>query len=532
MAPKKKTSGKPAPARKKAAAKKKAGVARKAGGGHEDSGQLVEIRNFGPIVRADLRMKNLTVLAGPNKTGKTFASKLLHSVFGVMNANHLEVLFQEHAGKIRDAMRDLWRLMPMEARIVRRLSKPHLSENRGGKRSTFRDFFVGVENQLDNLGKIVSSLADSSPDDPDAAATFGKLADGCVSLRTLYRERANDIVGAALSGEQTRAQSLHKEIVRGHAAELEDAFAGLANVPWTKGGDRLFREGAASAFYRSVASNFQVHPNRLSTNMKGSFSIKVEGVANFIVKRETPSFDIPDEGIDLTREQSRVLFLDSPIYWRLQSSLIRSTFPSSAIRREGNRLAGGAPQYFYDLVELLNEENPSPPSFPEPHKNLSDAIGGEIILSKTGMGNMLFFQEIGVPAPMPMHVTATGVVNLGFLSLLLEKNLIDKDTYVFIDEPESNLHPEWQVKMAETLYELARGGVNIVLATHSIDILKRLEIYAKEDVDAKKLMAVNHFALTDKGAIAEDDSKSLESKISAVMKELSSPFFDLYVRGL
>ena len=532
MASKKKTAAKPAPERKKPTAKKKAGVVRKAAVARENSGQLVEIRNFGPIIRADLRMKNLTVLAGPNKTGKTFASKLLHSVFGVMNAKHLDVLFQEHAERIREVMHRLWRLMPIEARSARTLSKPHLSESGGRKRNAIRDFFVEVENRLNDLGEIVSSLADASPNDPDAAAIFHKLADGCVSLRTLYRECVSDIIDAALSDLRTHAKSSHGEIVRGYAAELEDAFANLVAVPWTKGGDQLFREGAASAFYRSVASNFQVHPSRLSTNMKGGFSIKVEGVANFSVKGEIPSFDIPHEGIDLTREQSRVLFLDSPIYWRLQSSLIRSTFPSSAIRRGGNRLAGGAPQYFYDLVELLNEENPSPSSFPEPQKNLSDAIGGKITLSKTGMGNMLFFQETGVPAPMPMHVTATGVVNLGFLSLLLEKNLIDKDTYVFIDEPESNLHPEWQVKMAETLYELARGGVNIVLATHSIDILKRLEIYAKEDPDAKEWMAVNHFSLTGKGAIAEDDGKPLESKISAVMEELSSPFFGLYVRGL
>ena len=526
----KKAVAKAAVARKKAAAKKKAGIARKAAIARESSGQLVEIRNFGPIVRADLRMKNLTVLAGPNKTGKTFASKLLHSVFGVMNAKHLEVLFQEHAGKIRDVMFRLWRFMPMESRSIRTLSKPRLPESGRKERNAARDFFVDVESRLNDLGEIVSSLANASPNDPDAAVTFRKLDDGCVALRDLYRKCVGDIIHTALSGERTRAESSHGEIVRGYAAELEDAFASLANVPWTKGGDQLFREGAASAFYRSVESNFQVHPSRLSANMKGGFSIKVEGVANFDVKGEIPSFDIPREGIDLTREQSRVLFLDSPIYWRLQSSLIRSTFPSSAIRREGRRLAGGTPQYFYDLVELLNEENISPSDFSNLRKELISVIGGKIVLRKTGMGNMLFFQE--GKFEHPMHSTASGVVNLGFLTLLLEKNLIDKDTYVFIDEPETNLHPEWQVKMAEALYELARKGVNVVLATHSIDILKRLEIYAKEDADANMLMAVNHFSLTGKGAIAEDDGKPLESKISAVMEELSSPFFGLYVRGL
>ena len=530
----KKAVKKAAVARKKAAAKKAGRVARKRNSpaalprGAGDTGRLVVVQNLGPIAKAELRLKPLTVLAGPNKTGKTFASKMLHSVFGVMNANHLDVLFQNHADKIREVMRRLWRFMPMEDRTVRTLSKPRLPENGGRKRTSVRDFFVKVENRLDDMGKMVSSLADASVNDPESAATFRALADECESLRGLYKESAISIVSAALAGERSHDESSRRKIARGYAAELEDAFAALANVPWMEGGDRLFREGAADAFFQSIASNFQIHPGRLPMNMKGGFSINVEGIANFALKGESPSFDIPREGIDLTREQSRILFLDSPIYWRLQGPLIRSTFPSSALRRR-DPLIGRAPQYFYDLVELLNGENPSPPSFPELHEDLSKIIGGKIILQKTGMGNMLFFQDDRVRFPMPMHATATGVVNLGFLSLLIERNLIDKGTYVFIDEPESNLHPKWQVEMAEALYKLARGGVNVVLATHSIDILKRMEIYAKEDPDAEEFIAVNHFR---EGGIVEDNGKSLDAKISAVMKELSSPFFDLYVRGL
>ena len=529
----KKAVKKAAAARRKAAVKKTARVGRKAAVARKDAGRLVEIRNLGPIVRADLRMKNLTVLAGTNKTGKTFASKLLHSVFGVMNASHLDSFFQERAERIRDAMRRLWRIMPMEARSVRTLSKPHLSENGRKGRHPLRDFFLGVESRLDDIGEIVSSLADVSPDDPEAAAAFRKLADECAALGAFHRERADDIAKAALAGtgEHVRAEPSRGEIARGYAAELESAFDALATVPWTEGGERLFREGAASAFYQSVDSNFQVSPHNLARNMQGGFSINVEGVANFAVKGKSWLFQVPHGGIDLAREHSRVLFLDSPVYWRLQGHLIRATFPSSAIRRARFSVRG-APRYFYDLVELLNEENPSPSSFPGLHKDLRSAIGGKIMLLKAGMGNMLFFREVGVPAPMQMHATATGVVNLGFLSLLLERNIVDKDTYVFIDEPESNLHPEWQVKMAETLYELARAGVNVVLATHSIDILKRLEIYAKEDPDAEELVAVNHFTLTYKGAVVMDDNAPLLEKIIKVKKELSAPFFKLFARGL
>ena len=106
---------------------------------------------------------------------------------------------------------------------------------------------------------------------------------------------------------------------------------------------------------------------------------------------------------------------------------------------------------------------------------------------------------------------------------------MDKGTFLFIDEPESNLHPEWQVAMTEALWELARGGVNIVIATHSVDILKRLEIYAKEKdtkEDAANLIAVNHFQRD--GTV---QSGGVE-KIRDIKRDLSAPFFKLYKRGL
>ena len=99
---------------------------------------------------------------------------------------------------------------------------------------------------------------------------------------------------------------------------------------------------------------------------------------------------------------------------------------------------------------------------------------GKIAISESGN---LSFQENGRSFSLP--VTATGVANLGTLALLIEQKVLDKDSFLFIDEPEAHLHPAWQVVMAESLFELAKGGVNVVIATHSADILKWLEVHVK-----------------------------------------------------
>ena len=514
----KKAVKKAAAARRKAAVKKTARVGRKAAA-RENDGLLVEIKNLGPLTRADLRLKNLTVLAGPNKAGKTFASKALHSVFGALNANHAEMFFHGHAEHIRKAARDLWQQMPLSVRFPRaREARRMMGRGRNG-RAALRDFLVEIEGRLDEIGGDISSMPSKGRD--DAAATAEHLSEQCAALSAFYLEREQDLVKAALSngGDNSRM-----EIVRGCAASLKKAIAVMADVPWANGKDMFIREGGGRAFFRNIRSNFQVRPSRLPKGLKGAASIKIEGLAEFTVRRDSAAFKFSRTALRLMQERSRVLFLDSPIYWRLKSPLIRASFPSPSLGRREMGM-GGVPQYFYDLVALLNSGEADEPSFPKLHRELESTIGGKIILSKTGM--MLQFVEDGIEHPL--HSTASGVVNLGFLSFLLEKNLIDKDTYVFIDEPESNLHPEWQVKMAETLYELARAGVHIVLATHSNNILKRLEIYANEESDAEELVAVNHFR---KDGIVEDDGKPLDAKLAAVMEELSAPFFGLYMRGL
>ena len=169
-------------------------------------------------------------------------------------------------------------------------------------------------------------------------------------------------------------------------------------------------------------------------------------------------------------------------------------------------------------------------AFPDVYDNLTseEIIGGRIAISETGD---LSFRENGRNFSLP--VTATGIANLGILALLIERKVLDKGTFLFIDEPEAHLHPAWQVIMAESLFELSRRGVNIAIATHSVDILKWLEVRAKKKPEDKQLIALNHFSATgvnqDHEENAEDD---FETRMAEIKRELTKPFSDLYMEGL
>lgn len=63
--------------------------------------------------------------------------------------------------------------------------------------------------------------------------------------------------------------------------------------------------------------------------------------------------------------------------------------------------------------------------------------------------------------------TPSGIKQMGIIQLLLLNNKLKKGDYLIIDEPEVNLHPDWQFKFAEILVLLAKLGIIIYINSHS-----------------------------------------------------------------
>ena len=106
---------------------------------------------------------------------------------------------------------------------------------------------------------------------------------------------------------------------------------------------------------------------------------------------------------------------------------------------------------------------------------------------------------------------------------------MSKGSFLFVDEPESNLHPAWQIVMAKSLFELSRQGINVIISTHSTTILKWLEVHIKKHPEDAPLVSLNKFSAEGAEIL---DSGDFSYDISAIKKELTKPFADLYIEGL
>jgi len=89
-----------------------------------------------------------------------------------------------------------------------------------------------------------------------------------------------------------------------------------------------------------------------------------------------------------------------------------------------------------------------------------------------------------------MSQTAEGIKKVGILTTLIRNGNLNKNTILFIDEPETNLHPLAVFELVKMLFELSNAGVQIFLATHSYFVVKQFELLARRHDESVQLTSL------------------------------------------
>ncbi|MGP5543396.1 AAA family ATPase, partial [Psychrobacter celer] len=190
-----------------------------------------------------------------------------------------------------------------------------------------------------------------------------------------------------------------------------------------------------------------------------------------------------------------------------------------------NEVLTGIPKHFIDLKELLftNFKDGERPDFIiKCADELESKLQGKF---KAANSDLTFENSKG--QSISKSLVSFGMTNLGIFQAVLSKNIINKGSFVFIDEPESNLHPEWQAILANVLVELAKNGVYVIVTTHSSDMLKAFEISTQEQKVSDELST--YYFQTDGTLLAMDDEDL--SPIEQARKKLLETYENLMIRG-
>lgn len=76
----------------------------------------------------------------------------------------------------------------------------------------------------------------------------------------------------------------------------------------------------------------------------------------------------------------------------------------------------------------------------------------------------------------------SGHKQIGVLQMLVNNNQINTKTLLILDEPETNLHPSFQIQLANIIVLLVKQlNVMVYINSHSPFIIEALEVYSKKE---------------------------------------------------
>jgi predicted ATPase len=121
---------------------------------------------------------------------------------------------------------------------------------------------------------------------------------------------------------------------------------------------------------------------------------------------------------------------------------------------------------------------------------LEEAMDGKVKLDKNGR----FYLKSDTKGEIEMPLVAEGLRKLAMLAQLIATgNLLDQG-YLFWDEPETNLNPALIKVVAKVIFRLGQSGIQVFIATHSLFLLRELEILTAGNPETDK--SVRYFGLS------------------------------------
>jgi len=134
---------------------------------------------------------------------------------------------------------------------------------------------------------------------------------------------------------------------------------------------------------------------------------------------------------------------------------------------------------YYDLAKALRiypQQGKNYAEFAKSKQSLEAMFGGKV---EYDVGSAKWSFRKGNQR-FPIGVTAEGVKNIAILDTLLSNRYLDLQSVVFMDEPESALHPKALTTLLDIVAMLAERGIQFFMASHSYFVVKKLFLIAQE----------------------------------------------------
>lgn len=150
------------------------------------------------------------------------------------------------------------------------------------------------------------------------------------------------------------------------------------------------------------------------------------------------------------------------------------------------------------------------------NKKIKNILKGEFRFQNN---NLVFINDKGVETKM--KDTASGLKQIGVIQLLLAHRRLNENSFLIIDEPEVNLHPELQIDFAEILVSLVDElNIRIYVNSHSPMFIEAISVFSQY----YRLQDETIFYLTKNDTDDCNFVKIANDDMASVYKNLAEPY--------
>lgn len=420
----------------------------------------LEVSDFGPVARASIELRPLTVFVGPSNTGKSYLAILLYALHKFVSKNNFAVI-NENSDLRASSDRKTIKLISWMQGIA-------LAEQSSGAKNgvKYSENIIPNEFDIDEIISVTKRSGEIAA--KEIARCFGVKSADTLIKKTGRKMPSRVSVGKKGPNEQSlfdlslaiKKSGLEIELDKDKDAEYRVHNEHISSILRTQKLFELFNDDSETE-ESNDEQKFSIIL-LLSEMADAAFSLLVDPLSQ-------PVYYLP-------ADRAGVMHGHKVFIGKIIEQITRFGIePSPSVS-----LLSGILGDFLDQMQKFSNfdddvENPIAENFEKSlleGKISTEAPNNGLGISEIA-GPEFTYQPFGWDSSISLANTSSMVSELAPVVLYL-RHIVKPGNVLIIEEPESHLHPAKQADFTRQLTSLVNAGIRIIITTHSVWIIEAL----------------------------------------------------------
>ena len=434
------------------------------------------VRDFGPIHRGAVDLRPLTVFVGQSNTGKSYLAILIYALHNLFSAA------DDQRGMRKSAMLGISG-SPRGLPLIPQSTKMKMSEDHT------RTFVEWTESAVDNAKQVPKYIPDSIAEIIRPSLEISKESMAPIEneiMRCFGQHRIQDLVRFGVSD----GASINIKKTAPSNSGIGTAFD--CNIRLKLENNEIDTSVPNGAPLRVIGSelrrSYRIAQSIVEASERASLFSRNSREGQHQKRRLDRYISWYTDALVRSTLHSAIGPLDAHAYYlpadrtgimhahRVVVSTLIGSISTAGLRPAINvpPLSGILTDFLQELIALVPNANKQRVPRHDLGKMIEDRVlKGSVIVATSDAYPSFSYRPDGLKRDIPLASSSSMVSELSPVVLYL-RHIVRRGDVLIIEEPESHLHPEMQVKFCCEIARLVRSGVRVMITTHSELILEQI----------------------------------------------------------